>query len=86
MSNLALRYSDSDLEELIDSLTPTQRDVFTLIAHDQTLEDMSQLLGVTHRQVRQVISALYARLGLTQDPGSLIRKLYPLAVSEGLLD
>jgi len=72
--------------ELLSFLKPPQWDLFALIAHEQSLDQMCAVLGMNHRTLRQEITRLYEDLDIPTDHGQAIRRLYPVAQEEGWLD
>lgn len=74
------------LSDAIDSLTRPQQELFTLIAHGLPNHEIGVLLGIPHRKMGSQIADLYKTLDKELEGPYAIPDLYPIAVSQGLLD
>ncbi|HEX5875101.1 MAG TPA: LuxR C-terminal-related transcriptional regulator, partial [Pyrinomonadaceae bacterium] len=68
-------------KELLDSLSPRQREVLRLIAKGQTTKQIGRLLGISAKTVESHRSQLMDRLNI-RDVAGLVR----FAISVGLVD
>jgi DNA-directed RNA polymerase specialized sigma24 family protein len=79
-------YSLTALEQVIDGLTQQQREIFTLIAHEQSQRVIREVMSLSRKIVDSETAKIYKAFSLAPHDRESIVRLYGTAAKAGLIE